>query len=96
MYAPIDTHVILCVKGVDYMPMKDAKKRTEYANRYNVSHYEQIRANSAKELRRIDLLRRAAEKTGISYQAYILSAVDRALDADNVTRKDLPDTPTEE
>ena len=78
------------------MPMKDAKKRTEYANKYNVAHYEQIRANSARELRRIDLLRLAAEKAGISYQAYILNAVDRALDADHVTREELPDTPTEE
>ena len=96
MYAPIDTHVILCVKGVNNMTAKLTKEQVTYRNTYNRAHYETIRANSAKEARRIDLLRLAAEKAGVSYQAYILSAVDRALTADNVTRKDLPDTPTEE
>lgn len=58
--------------------------------RYNLKAYEQIRAWSRRDLKRIEALKQIAQARGLSYQEYILQLIDDGLQRDGVTVSDLP------
>lgn len=69
---------------------KNSPKRIASNNRFNQKTYEQIRTNSRKDARRIDLIKAAAARTSTTYSSYILHAIDDALQRDGVRLDDLP------
>lgn len=76
------------------MEKKNSAARIAANNRHTAKTYEQIRAWSRRDLKRIEALKQIARARGLSYQEYILQLIDDGLQRDGVTVSELP--PAEE
>lgn len=69
---------------------KNSAAKIAANNRYTVKTYEQIKVLSKRKARRAELCKLAANRRGLSYQAYIVAAIDDALQRDGLRLDDLP------